>query len=387
MKPFFLLAFFIGLTYCLSAQQKYTYTIKADSVRLTGCDSTELIIENHSQAVPGFLYNTGHGRTIFKRGLVKVNDTSYLIGPDSLHIPNAWVQGGNAFGGTGQLGTKDNNHIDFYTNSVQRGRWTNGGNLLIGTTVDSGYPLQVNGTTSISDQLRVGTLAGGTAPPASLSGATIITQGQVRATGGFNLREPVAMDNTFTGLKPGGVGAAIWVSNSPLFSVGFVQGSSSGSQISIASGFNPTVGNGTVNVLDFAASGIQMLSGSNTITYNFMNLAPGINQGSFGTGITRGLFINPSLVAAADWRSIETVKGDNRLNTSSGNTGIGLNSAPTSKLDLQGTTGYSQFRMRTSYTPTATTDTNGNVGDFSWDGNYFYIKTPAGWKRSALTTF
>ena len=43
--------------------------------------------------------------------------------------------------------------------------------------------------------------------------------------------------------------------------------------------------------------------------------------------------------------------------------------------------------MRTSYTPTAITDTNGNVGDFSWDDNYFYIKTSAGRKRSALTTF
>jgi hypothetical protein len=195
------------------------------------------------------------------------------------------------------------------------------------------------------------------------------------------------MDNIFTGLRAGGVGAAIWVSNASLFSVGFVQGNPSGSQVSISGGFNPTAGNGTVNVLDFAASVINMLSGSNTITYNFIDLAPGINQGSFGAGITRGLFINPNLVAAADWRSIETVKGDNRFNTSSGNTGIGLNSAPTSKLDLRGTTGYSQFRMRTSYTPTATTDTNGNVGDFSWDGNYFYIKTPDGWKRSALTTF
>lgn len=71
-----------------------------------------------------------------------------------------------------------------------------------------------------------------------------------------------------------------------------------------------------------------------------------------------------------------------------GGTGYLANtSTPTFSIDVSGTTGYSQLRMRTSYTSTATSDTNGNTGDFSWDGDYFYIKTLGGWKRSALTTF
>ena len=75
MKPFILLLLLLGLTCFLHAQQKYTYTIKADSVRLTGCDSSELIIENHTQAVSGFLFNTGHGRTIFcRRSEDRIND-------------------------------------------------------------------------------------------------------------------------------------------------------------------------------------------------------------------------------------------------------------------------------------------------------------------------
>ena len=127
----------------LSAQ--YVYTIKADSVKITNCDSSELIIENHSQAVPGFLYNTGNGRTIFKRPLTKVNDTLYLVGSDSLRIPNAWVQGGNAFGATGILGTKDNHHLDLYTNNTFRSRLTSTGNLLFGTATDNGSRLQVLG--------------------------------------------------------------------------------------------------------------------------------------------------------------------------------------------------------------------------------------------------
>jgi hypothetical protein len=39
----------------------------------------------------------------------------------------------------------------------------------------------------------------------------------------------------------------------------------------------------------------------------------------------------------------------------------------------------------TSYTPTGSADANGNIGDVAWDANYVYIKTAAGWKRSALS--
>jgi len=63
--------------------------------------------------------------------------------------------------------------------------------------------------------------------------------------------------------------------------------------------------------------------------------------------------------------------------------GVGINS-PTAKLDISGTTGYNQFRMRKSYTPTSTADTNGNVGDIAWDNSYLYIKTNTGWGRTLL---
>jgi len=100
-----------------------TYTITADSVKLTGCDSSELIIQNHTQNVPGFLFNTGNGRTVFRRGAQKLNDSLYLIGADTLKTSShAWQQGGNAFGATGILGTLDNNHLDLYTNGIKRGR-------------------------------------------------------------------------------------------------------------------------------------------------------------------------------------------------------------------------------------------------------------------------
>ncbi|HWK02993.1 MAG TPA: hypothetical protein VNS58_05155 [Puia sp.] len=139
MRPivFFFVLFLISGT--LSAQ--YVYTIRADSVKLTNCDSSELIIENHTQGVPGFLYNTGNGRTQFKRGVVKINGGLYLIGADTLNLgANAWVQGGNTFGATGILGTLDNNHLDLYTNNVRRVRIDSIGNFNLDVVANQAVP-------------------------------------------------------------------------------------------------------------------------------------------------------------------------------------------------------------------------------------------------------
>src|SRR5882757_3177141 len=139
----FLLLF---IRHALLAQD--VYTIKADSVKITGCDSAELIIENHTQGVPGFLFNTGNGRTVFRKGVMKINGGLYLIGADTLNLAaNAWLQGGNAFGTTGVLGTLDSNHLDFYTNNIFRARLTGTGELLLGTTGNFyGNKLVVNGS-------------------------------------------------------------------------------------------------------------------------------------------------------------------------------------------------------------------------------------------------
>jgi len=145
MKSLILLLALLCFAPALFAQ-KVVYTINADSTKLTGCDSNELIIENHTQNVPGFLFNTGKGRTIFKRGVIKLNDSSFVIGGDTLKS-NAWLQGGNRFGALGILGTLDNNSIDLYTNNTQRMRLTNLGRLLIGTTTDNNREtVQLNGS-------------------------------------------------------------------------------------------------------------------------------------------------------------------------------------------------------------------------------------------------
>jgi hypothetical protein len=37
--------------------------------------------------------------------------------------------------------------------------------------------------------------------------------------------------------------------------------------------------------------------------------------------------------------------------------------------------------------PTSTASTGGSEGDVTYDADYIYVKTSAGWKRSALSTF
>jgi hypothetical protein len=86
---------------------QYVYTIKADSVKITNtCDTAELIIENHTQTVPGFLYNKGRGRTEFRRGAMAIDDSLYLIGGDTINLYKGRV---NVTASNGLNAT--NNHV------------------------------------------------------------------------------------------------------------------------------------------------------------------------------------------------------------------------------------------------------------------------------------
>lgn len=74
------------LTLSASAQLSGTYQLKgADTVKIfKPGGGTELVLINHTKDTLGFLFNTGGGTTMFKRALKKVNDTTYLVGADTL---------------------------------------------------------------------------------------------------------------------------------------------------------------------------------------------------------------------------------------------------------------------------------------------------------------
>ncbi|MBC9913193.1 glycosyl hydrolase family 28-related protein [Chitinophaga varians] len=180
----------------------------------------------------------------------------------------------------------------------------------------------------------------------------------------------------------------------------------SGTDVNIAGNLNPAgavtlnVPSASSTVRGVVTTGTQIFAGTKTFLNNPMAnnasggafvaqdgagsnlLFLGADKAAFGGGSADGLafvYGSNSFHIATNAQRRVTVDG-------SGNMGVGI-TTPTSKVDISGSSGYNQLRLRTSYTPTATADANGNTGDFSWDANYFYIKTAAGWKRAALSTF
>lgn len=67
---------------------------------------------------------------------------------------------------------------------------------------------------------------------------------------------------------------------------------------------------------------------------------------------------------------------------------VGINTVtPSAYLDVFSKVGYDQLRLQTPFTPASSSDPSGNVGNLSWDEDYFYVKTNSGWKRTGLVAF
>lgn len=117
----------------------------------------------------------------------------------------------------------------------------------------------------------------------------------------------------------------------------------------------------------------------------------GASFASYGSASTGSLYQGGSTVGfnfistGGYWRFYNTAAnvGNPILNIESSM--VSLNqTTPTSMLDVNGSNGYSQFRMRQTYTPTSTADANGNNGDVAYDATYLYLKTGGAWGRIAL---
>jgi hypothetical protein len=334
----FLIAFW-GLLNGANAQ--YVYTIKADSVKLTNCDSAELIIENHTQNVPGFLVNTGHGRTVFKRGVYKLNDTLYQIGGDSLTVPkpnlNFWSLSGNSnIDTTSQFfGTNDNNPIIFHGGGYERMRMFPNGNLGIGQSVDNGFKLQVNGGT-------FGLYASGSN---HLIGNLAITSGS--DAGELGLSAGIRLDAGYNSLMFEGTNQG-WAADMFTFTTAY-------------GNFTKPLYNVDGSIIKvnsaFVDANVPNLSG------NVHSLNPTFDLDSDTWPMTlRGIYYNPVIGDLRGSRhiSIETVTGDALFGTSSGNMGIGT-SAPSAQLHTTGTVRFAGLTSDTSKTRVLVSDADGNL--------------------------
>jgi len=177
------------------------------------------------------------------------------------------------------------------------------GNVLINTTTDAGYKLDVNGTARV--------------------------QGILAATGNyvqFGTNANVGIGSTSTGASFVNNGLALLYATANinnainLYGHNFYSGN-----------YNAT--SGTQGVISLTGPP-TFTPTSGTAVFNALNLAFTINQTGGANGITRGLYVNPTITAAADFRAIETTAGNVIFN--GGNVGAGVLN-PTNKLEIFGT--------------------------------------------------
>lgn len=241
-------------------------------------------------------------------------------------------------------------YIMMQTAGLERLRIVNNGNVLIGTTTDAGYKLNVNGTqliqfgsTEVGLQMthsngNTASIVIGNGSAAGTGNVEFFRNGEyvVQYTGSYvafryaNLR---ARNNTTLTLT-GGIGYGTVLGTS----IKLAPNTSDGGGYTATSGTQSTV------VMGNSSNEIWQPSSGNA-TYNLFTNSPVINTSGTYAGIVRGYYYNPTLTSTTGvtHRAIETTTGDVILNSTSGKVGIGTNS-PQDKLDVNGSI---RFRANT----------------------------------------
>lgn len=309
-------------------------------------------------------------------GIGTTNPASRLTVLNTASTVAALIGGGTAAPSWVGIGTVNSGALPFiqgYNNAV--GGTTalsfnpSGGNVLIATATDSGFRLDVNGTARVQGTTTI--------TPATDTSAIVSTGYSVTGSGTTSLVDlsgtwnttgtPTAIKLNITNtassglpnlidLQIGGV-SAFRVAGNGAFRVGSVAGGFQPiNPINAATGItqtgfliSDTTSTGQGYGLWFYGENRNVTSGisgqskfrssfvptSGNGEFNSVNLDITINQTGGANGITRGLYIQPTLTAATDFRAIETTVGNVIFASTSGNVGIG-NSAPTARLQVRG---------------------------------------------------
>jgi hypothetical protein len=143
-------------------------------------------------------------------------------------------------------------------------------NVLIGTSTDAGFKLDVNGTSRFVSQITMGNGITG-------NGNVITTP---NSGGGF-------YGNFF-----GSVGSPFVYNQTSIFATG-------GGSVSVTGGSRTSF----IDTITWQQS-------SGNADFSSFRVSPTINQTGTASGITRGLYVNPTISAATDFRAIETTTGN-----------------------------------------------------------------------------
>jgi len=320
------------ITHAAISQNLGFYRPSAATGILTITNAYSLLINSLSDYGAGFTFTNRWG--IYQAGASDKNYFAGDVGIGSNTVNAVWklgVSGNIALSGFLSFGSvssaSSNAYIDvsasevsiyagtgrkmsFWSNGIVRSTISSAGNFLIGTTVDAGFLLDVNGTARVSGYALFG--SGNTGTPlatlADFRGGSDNDFIQVA-------RVSTSSDRYFRIYANGYVDALSTKTDSPAYNfAGAANANTAGNRglFTITNTFNPTSGNAT-----YATFAINQT----------------INQTGGASGITRGLYINPTITAAADWRAIEVTLGVSVLapaTTASATLRIPSGTAPTS---------------------------------------------------------
>lgn len=253
-------------------------------------------------------------------------------------------------------------------------------------------------TGTVTNNLSTGVSGGQTLNLATGSGEGGTIQSTTHATKG----DVIIVGNLVPGSANAyylGIAAARWQGmsiNSVNFNVG-------GTPVNNTMGYGPgfsisntqTPSPSGVNILNFSSAGSTATSGitnlfnistaqfaptSGTGVYNVLQIANTINQTGGANGITRGIFITPTLTSAADYRAFENTLGNVIIGSTSGNVGVGI-TAPTASLHLRaGTTALTPLKFTSG-----TNLTTPEAGSVEYDGTNWYFNPSTTRKRLPLS--
>jgi hypothetical protein len=245
-----------------------------------------------------------------------VNDTAgVLLGVQIPYVSGAF--GGHTIGYSNQTNPKwligisrnlpQENALVYYEDSAAasaRLAIFPGGNVGINTTTDAGFKLDVSGTARVTGILR--------ASGNYIQYGTNVNVGIGSTSNG----------GTFSNSGVGFLYATANMNATAIYGHNYYTGN-----------FNAT--SGTQGAVSFQNAAFTPTSGN--AVFNGFNLTFTLNQTGTANGITRGLYIAPTVTAATNFRALETTVGKVCLNTTSGNTLIGTTTDAGYKLDVNGT--------------------------------------------------